>query len=38
MQGGQGMKLEFKTYKINEDSFFWKTICKSVKNPRRDRR
>ncbi len=27
------MKLEFKTYKINEDSFYWKTICKNIKNP-----
>lgn len=27
------MKLEFKIYKINEDSFLWKTICKNMKNP-----
>ncbi len=27
------MKLEFKTYKINEDSFLWKTLCKNTKNP-----
>jgi len=27
------MKLEFKIYKINEETFIWKTICKNMKNP-----
>lgn len=28
------MKLEFKIYRIKEDTFLWKTICSSIKEPK----